>query len=287
MKYVVITAARNEEKYIENTLRSVCSQTQKPIKWVIVSDSSTDRTDEIVREYARDNPFISLLCRSGDKKRNFGSQVYAIKAGYDTIKDLQFDLIGNLDADVSFEPQYFETLAERIKANPRIGIAGGWIQERQNGVFCDRKSNSLTSVPHAVQLFRRDCFMKIGGYTPLRYGGPDWLAEIMARMNGWEVMPFVDLKVGHHRPTNGAENVLQGAWRDGYQAYSIGSHPVFEAIKTIRRIPIRAYSLFSTLRFIGFMTAYIKHDKREAPREVVRFLRKEQMSRASLFFIKK
>ena len=286
MKYVVITAARNEEKYIENTLRSVCSQTLKPTKWVIVSDSSTDRTDEIVREYARDNPFISLLCRSGDKKRNFGSQVYAINAGYDTIKDMEFDLIGNLDADVSFEPKYFETLAERISANPRIGIAGGWIQERQNNLFCDRKSNSLTSVPHAVQLFRRDCFVQIGGYTPLRYGGPDWLAEIMARMNGWEVMPFVDLKVAHHRPTNGADNGFKGAWRDGFRAYSIGSHPVFEAVKTIRRIPKWSDVPYSILRFIGFIVAYIKHSKREPSPEVIRYLRKEQMSRLFAFVFK-
>jgi len=48
--YVLITAARNEEAYIEKTIKSVISQTILPKKWVIVSDGSTDRTDEIVRK---------------------------------------------------------------------------------------------------------------------------------------------------------------------------------------------------------------------------------------------
>ena len=46
--YVLITPARNEAKYIELTLKSMAAQTAPPLKWVIVSDGSTDGTDEIV-----------------------------------------------------------------------------------------------------------------------------------------------------------------------------------------------------------------------------------------------
>ena len=52
LKYVLITPARNEQAFIEGTIRSVVSQTVLPIKWVIVSDGSTDGTDAIVRGYA-------------------------------------------------------------------------------------------------------------------------------------------------------------------------------------------------------------------------------------------
>ena len=49
--YVLVTAARNEEAYIEKTMQSIVEQTVLPKKWLIVSDGSTDRTDEIVKRY--------------------------------------------------------------------------------------------------------------------------------------------------------------------------------------------------------------------------------------------
>ena len=51
-KYVLITPARNEAQFIELTMKSVVAQTARPIKWIIVSDGSTDGTDEIVCKYA-------------------------------------------------------------------------------------------------------------------------------------------------------------------------------------------------------------------------------------------
>ena len=49
--YVIITPARNEEAFIDQTIKSVISQTFLPKRWIIVSDGSTDRTDEIVTQY--------------------------------------------------------------------------------------------------------------------------------------------------------------------------------------------------------------------------------------------
>jgi glycosyltransferase involved in cell wall biosynthesis len=46
--YVLVTPARNEVQFIELTIQSVVAQTMRPLKWVIVSDGSTDGTDEIV-----------------------------------------------------------------------------------------------------------------------------------------------------------------------------------------------------------------------------------------------
>jgi cellulose synthase/poly-beta-1,6-N-acetylglucosamine synthase-like glycosyltransferase len=52
-RYVVITPVRNEEEYLPYTLKSMMSQTVKPLKWIIVNDGSTDRTGEIAEEAAR------------------------------------------------------------------------------------------------------------------------------------------------------------------------------------------------------------------------------------------
>ena len=59
--YVIITPARNEAQFIEFTLKSMVAQTVKPLKWVIVSDGSTDGTDEIVSRYTAHYPWIELV----------------------------------------------------------------------------------------------------------------------------------------------------------------------------------------------------------------------------------
>ena len=59
--YTLVTPARNEGKYIEKTLRAVTEQSCLPARWVIVSDGSTDNTDDIVRSYQGDFDFIKLV----------------------------------------------------------------------------------------------------------------------------------------------------------------------------------------------------------------------------------
>ena len=51
INYVLITPARDEEAHIEKTIQAVISQTILPLKWIIVSDSSVDETDEIIKSY--------------------------------------------------------------------------------------------------------------------------------------------------------------------------------------------------------------------------------------------
>src|SRR4030067_2967547 len=103
MLYVLITPARNEESFIENTIRSVISQTLLPQKWVIVSDGSTDRTDDIVKKYTRDHPWIELIRMPEHRDHHFDAKVHCFNAGYEKVKNIEYNVIGNLDADVSFE----------------------------------------------------------------------------------------------------------------------------------------------------------------------------------------
>ncbi len=84
--YVLVTAAYNEEKLIEQTVRSMMAQTVRPAKWIIVSDGSTDRTDDIVNSYAAENDFIQLYRITEDHPRNFAAQVYAINRGLSQLR---------------------------------------------------------------------------------------------------------------------------------------------------------------------------------------------------------
>jgi glycosyltransferase involved in cell wall biosynthesis len=280
-RYVLITAARNEERFIEETLASVAAQTLRPVRWVVVSDASTDRTDEIVRGYAERFEFIELLRLDGKHARNFGAQVDAINAGYERLKDLDFRYVGNLDADISLDPDYFEKLLSKFEEDPCLGIAGGAIHENWNGEFAPRPTNSVRSVAHAVQFMRRECYDGIGGYIPFPYGGPDWAAEVMARMRGWRVQTFPDLPAFHHRQTGAAGGVVRYMFRQGLMDFSFGSHPAFEVAKCIRRM--RHHPIGAAARLLGFAWADLSGKQRLVSRKFIEFLRSEQKARLRVF----
>src|SRR5262249_40144348 len=103
MRYVLITPAHNEEAFIEKTLVSMGAQTILPIRWVIVDDGSTDRTAEIVESYANRHPWIELMRRSPRQDRSFAGKAHAFNVGFEAVRSLPFEVIGNLDADISFE----------------------------------------------------------------------------------------------------------------------------------------------------------------------------------------
>jgi len=278
-RYVLVTAAYNEEKDIEKTLHSVVSQSLLPLKWVVVSDGSTDSTDEIVRRYANNNDFIHLHRIVERHVRNFGAQVAAIKAGYEILRPLEFDYFANLDADISFEPEYYEKLLKKFQDDPQLGLGGGLICEEKAGVFRSRPSNRETSVAHAVQLFRRHCYEMIGGYQQLPYGGPDWVAEVSVRQKGWNVRTFKDLPVHHHRPTGSVGGMYRGCYRLGLLDYSVGCHPVFEVGRCMRRIGQKPVITGALVRLWSFIWASVSRHSRSVPDDFVRYLRSEQLQR--------
>src|SRR5262245_276922 len=124
LKYVLITPAKNEAAYIEKTLESVVAQTILPLKWVIVSDGSTDGTDDIVKNYVRENSWIELIRMPERSERNFAGKIGAFNVGYAVVRHLDYDIIGNLDGDGSFEPDYLEYLLKQFARNRRLGVAG-------------------------------------------------------------------------------------------------------------------------------------------------------------------
>jgi len=282
--YVLVTAAYNEEKFISKTIDSIISQTVRPKKWVIVSDGSTDQTDEIVCSYSRSHDFIQLHRICEEHLRNFAAQVNAINTGCGLLKDLEFDFIGNVDADVSFEPGYYERLLARFDEDASLGLAGGYIQEESNGVFRSRAKNSPDSVAHAVQLFRRACFETVGGYMPLPYGGPDWVAEIIARKNGWGVRSFPELPVRHYRPTSSAGGIVRGRYRQGLMDYSLGSDPVFETMKCLSRIWTKPYVIGTLARLSGYIWSSLQGRALAVPQDVAECLRAEQRARVRSVF---
>jgi glycosyltransferase involved in cell wall biosynthesis len=278
-RYVLLTSAKDEEANIEEVLRSVVCQTLLPLAWFIVDDGSSDRTAEIVERIAAEHPFIHLQSAASRAGRNFSSQYKAIMAAYDLAKSLEFDFVGVVDADSALRSNdYYELIFEEFARNPRLGIASGSIYERPRGVWERRPDNAAESAAGSA-VFRRSCFDQIGGYTPLFYGGSDWLVQLNARMAGWETMARADLPILHYRPTSSAGGIWRGAFRNGLMDASFGSDPAFELFKCARRLMHKPVLVGSFVRFCGYLWWKITGRKPLIGREQVTYLRKEQRAK--------
>lgn len=278
--YVLATAARNEESYIKSLIESVVSQTLLPRHWVIVSDGSTDRTDDIVTGYAKKYGFIHLHRISEDHPRNFAAQANAINAGFALVQNLEYDFIGNLDADISLPPSYFEGLLVKFQESPNLGLGGSYLYEESDGTYKLRAGTSPNSVPHGVQLFRRECLTAIGGgYLSLPYGAPDSHAEVMARMKGWSIRAFPDVKAYHHRTTGDADGRLRYCFRQGLMDYSLGYHPLIEVLRILLRLPRKPYVIGGLVRYYSFLLSYARREKRPVSNEFIRYMRSEHWAR--------
>jgi len=183
--YVLVTPAWNEAEFIEETLRSMVAQTVLPLKWVIVSDGSTDGTDEIVRQYTSRYDWIELVRTPERAERHFAGKVHAFNAGWDRVKGLPYDIIGNLDADISFEQDLMEFLLARFASDTELGVAGTAFIE-DGAVLYDYDIVSREDVSGQCQLFRRQCFEEIGGYTPSKIGGIRFHGSLCSRHEGMD-----------------------------------------------------------------------------------------------------
>lgn len=276
--YVLITPARNEAAYIEETIKSVIAQTVLPLQWVIVSDGSTDGTDDIVKKYLPDHPWMELIRMPERAERHFAGKVHAFNAGYEKVKNLHYDIIGSLDADISFDPEYFSFLLEKFLQYPELGVAG--TPFREDGVQYDYRFTNIEHVSGACQLFRRQCFAAIGGYTPLRVGGIDLAAVLNARMKGWKTRTFTEKTCKHHKKTqSGKHATIMATFRSGYHDYLMGSHPVWQIFRSVYQMSKKPFVLSGLMLLMGYFWAMIKRVDRTVSHEIVVFRGKEQMRR--------
>ena len=282
MRYVLVTPARNEERFIAKTLESMVAQTMPPERWVIVDDGSTDKTSEIVQRYAGAYPWIQLVRLPQHADRSFAGKVHAFNAGLERIKTLEFEVIGNLDADLSFDPDYLEFLMGKFSEDPRLGVAGTPFIE--DGY--DSAKDSFEGENHVAggcQLFRRQCFEEIGGYIGNPAGGVDWIAVTTARMKGWKTCSFPEKRFHHYRSLGTAERgMIASAFSYGEKDYYLGGSPVWQLFRVCyqsAKHPVGGLALLA-----GYCWAALRRTKRPVSRELMRFHRREQMKKLGAIF---
>lgn len=278
LQYVLITPSRNEARFIEQTLESVVSQTVRPLKWVIVNDGSTDTTGEIAARYAERHDWIELVNRPVRKERHFAAKVHAFNAGLERVKHLQYEIVGNLDADVSLDPDHFEFLLAKFGEDSRLGVAGTVFTEPSGYNSAIDSFEGQTYVSGQCQIFRRQCFEEIGGYVPSKAGGIDWMAVTTARMIGWKTRSFREKSFLHHRPLGTADRgVIAKNFAYGRKDYILGGHPLWQILRCAYRMKNRPYVSGGVAMFSGYVGAFLSRAERPVSPELMRFHRREQM----------
>jgi biofilm PGA synthesis N-glycosyltransferase PgaC len=274
--YVIVTAARNEEANLERLFGCVLAQTAQPLAWIIVSDGSTDGTDELVRRQAAASPWVRFLRRdkpaaeSRRIEKVAPGKVGAIETALASCGGLAYDFLAILDADVTIGPTYYERVLERFGSDPGLGIAGGMVWNiLPDGSTARGGFKNPDAVGGPIQMFRRRCYEDIGGYKP--FGHEDGRACADARRRGWAVRSFPDVRADHHVPVMGyASTIASMVPTDFYlgEMHYVMRMPLwFEAVMALRECFQRPFVLAGAALLAGHFWAMLRL-KRKAPREV-------------------
>lgn len=129
----------NGEKYLQQQLESIASQTRLPDELVICDDRSTDKTTEIIRNFADAAPFP---VRFNLNPVNLGGAAKGITRNFEQASSLcTGDLIAFCDQDDVWMPQKLARMAQTMEQNPQLG-----------GVFVDAQLINAQGVPKGVSL---------------------------------------------------------------------------------------------------------------------------------------
>jgi poly-beta-1,6-N-acetyl-D-glucosamine synthase len=275
--YLIITPVRDEERFIESTIKSVCQQTIRPTEWVIVDDGSTDGTGEILDRYAAQNSWITVIHRKNRGFRKAGGGVMeAFYDGYKASQCKNWQFIVKLDADLTFAPDYFEKCFQYFRRDPQLGIGGGEIHHDISGTL-KVEVNPRFHVRGATKIYRKACWEAIGGLWPAP--GWDTIDEVKANMLGWKTYAFADLQLLHNRFTGSEEGLLRDRVKHGVACYVSGYHPAYVLASCMKRLTQKPYMVGSVALLYGFLKAHFLRAPRVEDPSYIAYIRGQQLRR--------
>jgi glycosyltransferase involved in cell wall biosynthesis len=262
---------------MRQTIETVLAQTVLPIEWLIVDDGSTDGTAQILSEYASRHAWMKIVTRPDRGGRSVGPGVIdAFYSGYQALAAKDYEFLCKLDLDLRLPPRYFETLIERMNANPLIATCSGKAYIEEHGRLVNERHGDDTSLG-MTKFYRRGCFERIGGFVrEVMWDGIDCH---QCRMHGWIACSWdePDLRFVHLRPMGSSQqSVYAGRMRHGYGQYFMGTGLVFMTASALARVNQKPYVLGSMAMLWGWIRSAAQRKPRFADREFRRFLRRYQ-----------
>jgi len=277
-KYIIITPARDEASHIQHTIEAVSGQTTRPMQWIIVDDGSRDDTPEILDRAAKLHGWITVLHRSNRGYRKAGGGVIeAFNSGYELIRNTDWEFLVKLDADLSFEPEYFQKCFQEFQRDPSLGIGGGGIYHKLPDGLLELEAAPAFHVRGATKIYRRECWEGLGGLVVAP--GWDTIDEVKANMLGWHTRTFPFLRLLHYRPTGSADGAWKDSVKNGLANYVAGYHPVFMAAKCAKRLLSTPYFKGAVGLAVGFCKGYLRGVPQVADRDLISYTRSQQIKK--------
>jgi len=279
-RIVVVAPGRDESRFMRRTLDSLARQTLAPALIVVVDDGSTDATPEVLAEYEQRVPHLRVVRRPNRGERSVGPGVIeAFYAGLETVKLDEFDYVCKLDLDLDLPDRYFESLVERMEADPRLGTCSGkpYYPHPRTGELVSEGCGDDTSIG-ASKFYRVDCFRQIGGFV--RHVMWDGIDAHRCRMLGWKAASWDDpaLRFIHLRPMGSSHRgIVTGRRRHGFGQYFMGTHPLYMLASTVFRMAKRPYVLGGAAMMWGYLEAALGRAPRYEDPGFRRFLRRYQL----------
>jgi glycosyltransferase involved in cell wall biosynthesis len=236
LTYAIITPARNERDNLRRLAESVLAQDHQPVSWVIVDDGSDDGMDAVARDLAGRHASIQLVETGEDAAslamgRRRGRDLLAFRRGLSGLPT-PVDVFVKVDADTSFDPDYFTRLLDRFREQPNLGIAGGTCYEELDGEW-ERIKVSGSHPRGASRAYRWDLLDTVFALEPEM--GWDGVDEVMAELRGYQTAGFTDFGFRHHRKVGEREGRLRAGSALGRQAWYMGYRPSYLLLRALYR----------------------------------------------------
>lgn len=276
MNYYIVIPAHNEEAFISLTLNSLILQTVLPKKVVVVNDNSTDKTEEIVLAFSKENPFISLVNKTSEAVHLPGSKVIqAFHKGFETL-DNEYDIIVKLDADLILPNNYFETIINHFEKDPEVGMAGGFAFIEKNGDWILENLTDKDHIRGAFKAYRKKCFEQIGNLKPAM--GWDTVDELLCKFYNWKVITDDSLIVKHLKPT-GANYNKTARYKQGEAFYTLGYGFLITAIASAKLALLKKKPFL----FFDYIQGFLKAKSAKTPllvnEEQAKFIRNYRLKK--------
>jgi biofilm PGA synthesis N-glycosyltransferase PgaC len=244
LSYAIITPARNECDNLKRLAASVVAQEHRPASWMIVDDGSDDGMDVVAAELAERHTWIHVVGTGQDAAglalgRRQGRDLLAFRRGLEALP-APVDVFVKVDADTSFEADYFARLLERFAEQPDLGIAGGTCYELNDGQW-ERIKVAGSHPRGASRAYRWALLDDVFALEPeLGWDGVD---EVMAELRGYRTAGFTDFGFRHHRKVGERDGRLRAGAALGRQAWYMGYRPSYLLLRALYRARENAASL--------------------------------------------
>ena len=286
MSYLLLTPIKNEEQYLPLLADMLLRQTARPALWLIVNDASTDGSQAIIDELVRENNWvfsITMPFEAGGLGLHYARVVdhgFSLLQAEAEQREIAYDLIGKIDADVIFDPDCFSSMLAEFAADEKLGIVSPSLSnvnmDEDAEALAAKKEVVLSDHPtDGIRLFRLACFEEIGG-SPLTRA-PETVAEAKASLRGWKLRRFAYIEAFHRRKAHTATPLWTRWEMAGSEQHYLGYHPLLVLGHAFYELLFRSPKYLFLAHLSGYCKAVLRREERIVDEELRAYFGRQRL----------